>query len=255
MTKSQEHVLVESLAAALGDGRRAEPPASFPLDPNTASYPGLYSWWADDAARSTIAAQLGLAVPSLIYAGQAGATRWPSGTKSSATLKSRIRGNHIRGNASSSTFRLTRSCSTPWAWSWPSRGGFNRRTTGECRTGSWHTSGSSSSPTTIETRSAASRRRSLNSWIYPSTSRDEHRHHPGSCCGTYASALQLLPERAAPLSGHRRGKSAPDIGQLLEVVIDAGPNGDPGCPASDFAETGRNPVRATSPALGRSMQG
>lgn len=107
MTKSQEHVLVESLAAALGDGRRAEPPASFPLDPNTASYPGLYSWWADDAARSTIAAQLGLAVPSLIYAGQAGATRWPSGTKSSATLKSRIRGNHIRGNASSSTFRLT----------------------------------------------------------------------------------------------------------------------------------------------------
>ena len=54
-----------------------------------------------------IAAQLGIAVPRLVYAGQAGATRWPSGTKSKATLESRIRGNHIRGNTSSSTFRLT----------------------------------------------------------------------------------------------------------------------------------------------------
>ena len=48
-----------------------------------------------------------MVIPPLVYAGQAGATRWPSGTRSSATLASRIRGNHINGNASSSTFRLT----------------------------------------------------------------------------------------------------------------------------------------------------
>ena len=107
MTNSQERGLVEALATALNNEARAEPPASFPRDPTVASHPGLYSWWADEAARSTITAQLGIAVRPLIYAGQAGATRWPSGATSHATLGSRIRGNHIRGNASSSTFRLT----------------------------------------------------------------------------------------------------------------------------------------------------
>lgn len=49
-------------------------------------------------------------LPSLLYVGQAGATRWPSGTESAATLLSRIGAQHIRGNARSSTFRLTVSC-------------------------------------------------------------------------------------------------------------------------------------------------
>jgi len=43
----------------------------------------------------------------LLYAGQAGATKWPSGKQSNATLRSRIGQQHIRGNARSSTFRLT----------------------------------------------------------------------------------------------------------------------------------------------------
>jgi hypothetical protein len=50
---------------------------------------------------------LGVDVPELIYAGEAGATRWPSGSRSSATLTSRIDTNHLSGNVSSSTFRLT----------------------------------------------------------------------------------------------------------------------------------------------------
>ena len=54
-----------------------------------------------------IGTQLGTTIPSLVYAGQAGATRWPSGRTSTATLASRIRSNHINVNASSSTFRLT----------------------------------------------------------------------------------------------------------------------------------------------------
>lgn len=38
---------------------------------------------------------------------KAGATKWPSGKRSNATLRSRVGQQHIRGNARSSTFRLT----------------------------------------------------------------------------------------------------------------------------------------------------
>jgi len=55
-----------------------------------------------------LSAGLGLPVaPGLIYAGQAGATKWPSGRRSTATLITRIRDNHMRGRISGSTFRLT----------------------------------------------------------------------------------------------------------------------------------------------------
>ena len=98
----------DQLVDVLTDVGRAEPPAEFPLDPQVGSRPGLYSWWADEPARALIEQQLGLPpMPPLVYAGQAGATRWPSRTRSTATLASRIRGNHINGNASSSTLRLT----------------------------------------------------------------------------------------------------------------------------------------------------
>jgi hypothetical protein len=42
-----------------------------------------------------------------IYAGQAGATKWPSGTVGRATLRSRISSQHLGGNVRGSTFRLT----------------------------------------------------------------------------------------------------------------------------------------------------
>ena len=98
---------IEELVAALADNNQAESPAGFPSASHVAARPGLYSWWGDETARAAIEEQLGIAIPPLIYAGQAGATRWPSGTRSKATLGSRIRDNHINGNASSSTFRLT----------------------------------------------------------------------------------------------------------------------------------------------------
>lgn len=69
---------------------------------------GLYSWWVDDAGASHLTEGLGLLVePGLIYAGQGGATRWPSGRRSDNTLRERLVSMHLGGNASFSTFRLT----------------------------------------------------------------------------------------------------------------------------------------------------
>lgn len=45
--------------------------------------------------------------PGLIYAGLTGATHWPSGKRSASTLYGRVIGDHLRGRASGSTFRLT----------------------------------------------------------------------------------------------------------------------------------------------------
>jgi hypothetical protein len=70
--------------------------------------PGLYSWWVDDQGAADLSRGLGLPVPGgLIYAGQAGATRWPSGKRSQGTLWGRITGMHLGGAAEFSTFRRT----------------------------------------------------------------------------------------------------------------------------------------------------
>lgn len=99
---------IDLLVATLGDRTRAEAPSTFPVDAAAASNAGLYSWWGDDDARRLLAAGLGVDdVPPLLYAGQAGATKWPSRKLSNATLGSRIGRQHIKGNARSSTFRLT----------------------------------------------------------------------------------------------------------------------------------------------------
>ncbi|WP_420323445.1 GIY-YIG nuclease family protein [Kribbella pittospori] len=68
----------------------------------------MYSWWVDDAGADDLSNGLGLtAPPGLIYVGQAGATRWPSGRRSMNTLWSRLVGMHLDGSADFSTFRLT----------------------------------------------------------------------------------------------------------------------------------------------------
>jgi GIY-YIG catalytic domain len=70
--------------------------------------PGLYSWWVDTTGAQDLTIGLGhLVPPERIYAGQTGATRWPSGTTPETTLRRRIGGNHLRGRIRSSTFRLT----------------------------------------------------------------------------------------------------------------------------------------------------
>jgi hypothetical protein len=80
--------------------------STFPWARTDLHSPGLYAWWATPSG----AIDLGLtpAGPhTLIYTGQAGATRWPSGARSAATLFSRINGQHLAGRISSSTLRQT----------------------------------------------------------------------------------------------------------------------------------------------------
>jgi hypothetical protein len=70
--------------------------------------PGLYSWWVDLEGSDDLSAGLGLPLePGLIYAGLAGATRWPSGRPSTNTLWSRVSGMHLGGRHEFSTFRRT----------------------------------------------------------------------------------------------------------------------------------------------------
>jgi hypothetical protein len=70
--------------------------------------PGLHAWWVDGCGAADLSIGLGAGiVPGRIYAGQAGATRRPSGAPSDATLASRIRRQHLEGNVRGSTFRLT----------------------------------------------------------------------------------------------------------------------------------------------------
>lgn len=70
--------------------------------------PGLYSWWVDESGARDLSAGLGHVLgPGLVYAGLAGATRWPSGKRSSNSLWSRISGMHLGSNRHLSTFRMS----------------------------------------------------------------------------------------------------------------------------------------------------
>lgn len=70
--------------------------------------PGLYAWWVDGPGARALSVGLSEPLsPGLIYAGQAGATRWPSGKPSPATLMSRISSGHLGHSIDGSTFRLT----------------------------------------------------------------------------------------------------------------------------------------------------
>lgn len=87
-------------------GMEPAPASEFPWGRTDLKSPGLYAWWVDSRGGS----DLGLSTTNqrtLVYAGQAGATRWPSGARSGATLLSRISGQHLRGRISSSTLRQT----------------------------------------------------------------------------------------------------------------------------------------------------
>lgn len=97
----------QQIVMLIGRSENAVEPRRFPADRDAANQPGMYAWWGDDEALSVLSEEIGADLPPLLYVGQAGATKRKSGTPSSATLKSRIGGQHIRGNARSSTFRLT----------------------------------------------------------------------------------------------------------------------------------------------------
>ncbi len=98
-----------SLARALSDPTDAVTPRDLiARGPDGLQVPGLYSWWVDAAGAADLSRGLGMLVAAgLIYAGQAGATRWPSSKRSDSTLWSRITGMHLAGAAEFSTFRRT----------------------------------------------------------------------------------------------------------------------------------------------------
>ncbi|PND57507.1 hypothetical protein CRM90_10875 [Mycobacterium sp. ENV421] len=98
-----------SFVERLRDASLAVSPSEFLSAGKQASNsPGLYSWWVDEAGAADISDGLGLPVsPGLIYAGLAGATRWPSGKRSTNTLWLRIATMHLGGNHEFSTFRRT----------------------------------------------------------------------------------------------------------------------------------------------------
>src|SRR5437016_6129183 len=69
-----ESTLVDALVDRLTDPANSESAAGFPADRAVTEYPGLYSWWADEETQSMLCTLFGVRMPSLIYAGQAGAT-------------------------------------------------------------------------------------------------------------------------------------------------------------------------------------
>lgn len=98
---------IDPLVQRLSDPASALSAASFPSGHSELDQPGLYSWWADEDAQAILSAVFREELPSLIYAGQAGASSSVAGIERASTLRSRIRSNHLGGNLRSSTFRRT----------------------------------------------------------------------------------------------------------------------------------------------------
>ncbi|MDH6289424.1 DUF6884 domain-containing protein [Rhodococcus opacus] len=103
------HEATSSFVTMLLDESQAVEPTEFlGYNGEGLRVPGLYSWWVDDSGASDLTIGLDTQVTrGLIYAGLAGATRWPSGKRSSNTLWSRISGMHLGGRHEFSTFRKT----------------------------------------------------------------------------------------------------------------------------------------------------
>jgi hypothetical protein len=109
MAGPDTHAEAAQCIALLSDGDAAVSPRELlSTDRRRLSAPGLYSWWVDDAGAVDLSRGLGEPVTrGLIYAGLAGATRWPSGKRSSNTLWGRLSGMHLGGRHDFSTFRLS----------------------------------------------------------------------------------------------------------------------------------------------------
>ena len=100
---------IDSLVSLLGDESSAISPRDFiSTGREGCGVPGLYSWWVSEEGAEDLTAGLGHRLSAgMIYAGLAGATRWPSGRKSSNTLWARIASMHLGSKHEFSTFRRT----------------------------------------------------------------------------------------------------------------------------------------------------
>ena len=105
----EAEALVDRFAALLNERASARTvQALLASDRRPLQRPGLYSWWVDEDGANDLSRALGRSVsPGLIYAGQAGATRWPSGRRSTNTLWGRVVGMHLGKKHEFSTFRRT----------------------------------------------------------------------------------------------------------------------------------------------------
>lgn len=121
MAESDLHTDAARLVELLSDGRSSlSPQELLSTACERLSTPGLYSWWVDDAGAADLSRGLDEPVNrGLIYAGLAGATRWPSGKRSSNTLWGRLSGMHLGGRHDFSTFRLSLGSILAEASAWP----------------------------------------------------------------------------------------------------------------------------------------
>src|SRR5687767_11341318 len=96
----------QAVAALLGEPRI--PASEWPGELGERSAEaGLYAWYVDAPGSEALGAGLAEPVsPGLLYAGQTGATKWPSGKLSGTSLHGRIGRNHLNGRVRGSTFRL-----------------------------------------------------------------------------------------------------------------------------------------------------
>ena len=97
------------VVSALADAAKSYSPAELAaLERVQLDGSGLYSWFVDEDGAESLSKGLGQRVEAgLVYVGQTGATRWPSGSPSGAILLSRIKNQHLRGRRSASTLRRT----------------------------------------------------------------------------------------------------------------------------------------------------
>ncbi|WP_121258976.1 DUF6884 domain-containing protein [Nocardioides ferulae] len=95
--------------ACLGEEANSVLPADLPSTAREVmDGPGLYSWFVDGPGADDLSRGLQVEIsPGLVYVGQTGATKWPSGKPSEGRLVNRIRRQHLAGRRSSSTLRRT----------------------------------------------------------------------------------------------------------------------------------------------------
>jgi uncharacterized protein DUF6884/GIY-YIG catalytic domain-containing protein len=99
------HLTLEAVAALSSEDHALTSAALRRDDGDALELPGLYAWWVDAEGAASLSDGLGVAIePGLIYVGEAGATRWPSGRDSKNTLKARLNG-ILENSVGSSTFR------------------------------------------------------------------------------------------------------------------------------------------------------
>ncbi|NYJ37798.1 DUF6884 domain-containing protein [Nocardiopsis aegyptia] len=98
----------EDIIARLSGPERVVPAHLLRTHSRPPAEAGLYSWWVDTQGAQDLSAGLGRRIdPGIIYVGQAGATRQPSGKVSDNTLYLRLVTMHLGGRAEFSTLRLS----------------------------------------------------------------------------------------------------------------------------------------------------